>query len=124
MSLYLSAIALALTLIGGFGITEFALAQDAGLSNQDELKPIVKVKPIYPQAAVEQRITGHVIVEFMIDENGIPQDINVIGSSDSLLEHAAVEAIRKWKYLPFASGAVIRETIEFSMGDPEEELPI
>ena len=73
---------------------------------------IRKVEPKYPPAASRAKITGRVIVEVVIDEDG-----NVIEakakSGHILLRPAAEEAIKQWKYKPAtASGEPVSVTGE------------
>jgi TonB family protein len=100
-----------------FGLLIAALAGDSFAQ-----APIVKVKPVYPSAAVEQRITGHVTVEFTIGEGGIVRDPVVVESSAQIFDDAALSALRKWRYAKDAAGSNLSETIEFTTADLEVEL--
>ena len=61
---------------------------------------IEKVNPKYPEEARKAKITGHVIVETVINEKGTVDDIKVVESPDERLSEAAVEAIRQWTFEP------------------------
>jgi TonB family protein len=58
---------------------------------------LARPEPEYPQAAVEARVSGPVVVEITIDESG-----NVISaralSGHPLLRDAAIDAARRWKF--------------------------
>jgi len=60
---------------------------------------LVEVPPIYPPAARIARVEGVVIIDATIDEQG-----NVVGTrvrnSAPLLEQAALEAVKQWKFTP------------------------
>ena len=56
--------------------------------------------PVYPAAAKNMRATGVVKVEVTIDENGEVTQIQK-ASGPTLLQAAAKDAIRKWKFRPF-----------------------
>ena len=56
--------------------------------------------PIYPQAAKSTRTTGIVKVEVMVDENGEVTDVQKT-SGPMMLQGAAKDAIRRWKFRPF-----------------------
>jgi TonB family protein len=55
------------------------------------------VRPVYPQKAREARITGTVLVEITIGTDGAVTDARVLRSIP-LLDAAALEAVRQWRY--------------------------
>jgi TonB family protein len=57
------------------------------------------VKPVYPPLAQESRVQGLVILEGLIDEQGNIADVKVLRGVP-LLNDAAVEAVRQWRYTP------------------------
>jgi TonB family protein len=85
-------------------------------------EPIVRIKPLYPDAAVAQRITGYVKVELAIGEGGVVQDLAVVESSAKIFDDAVIAALRKWRYAKDAAGSSLSETIEFTIADLEVEL--
>jgi len=62
-------------------------------------KKIADVVPIYPPIALSARVKGPVVCEIVIDEEG-----NVIAArvvrSIPLLDQAALDAVKQWKYQP------------------------
>lgn len=56
--------------------------------------------PIYPPAARSMRATGIVKVEFTVNETGEVAEVQKT-SGPTLLQTAAKDAIRKWKFKPF-----------------------
>jgi TonB family protein len=84
---------------GGDGV---ARAQDAeqGDAENAEFLPIVRVAPIYPTQAAQQRLEGHVIVEFTVTETGTVADVTVVESSDSIFEQSAMDAALRFRYRP------------------------
>ncbi|MDQ3041006.1 MAG: TonB family protein [Acidobacteriota bacterium] len=59
-----------------------------------------KSNPVYPPMARNMRLTGIVKVELMIDETGqVSQVQNTSGPA--MLQRAAMDAARKWKFKPF-----------------------
>jgi protein TonB len=62
-------------------------------------KLIVKVNPAYPELARRARVSGTVVLEALIDEEGNVSSAKVL-SGHSLLVDAAVEAVKHWKYSP------------------------
>ena len=65
-----------------------------------EYLPIVKVAPIYPMRALQRRLEGFVVVEFVVTTAGSVRDVIVVESSEPLFEQAAIEAALKFKYKP------------------------
>ena len=59
-----------------------------------------KVNPIYPPQAKTLRMTGTVKVEVTVDEQGQVSAVQN-SSGPSLLQRAATDALRKWKFKPF-----------------------
>jgi protein TonB len=60
---------------------------------------IVHVPPEYPRVAIEARIKGVVILEAVLDEQGSVRGVRVLRSIP-LLDQAAVDAVRQWRYTP------------------------
>lgn len=59
-----------------------------------------KVNPVYPPQAKTLRMTGVVKVEVTIDEQGQVADVQN-SSGPSLLQRAAADALKKWRFKPF-----------------------
>jgi protein TonB len=57
------------------------------------------VNPVYPPVAAAARIQGAVVLEATIDENGDVVNLRVLRSIP-LLDGAAIDAVRQWKYEP------------------------
>ncbi len=57
------------------------------------------VNPTYPPVAAAARVQGTVILEATIDEDGNVVNLSVLRSVP-LLDGAALEAVRQWKYEP------------------------
>jgi TonB family protein len=61
---------------------------------------LTKVPPVYPEEARAARVQGTVVLAAVIAKDGHVSDLRVI-SGDPLLEGAAVDAVRQWKYRPY-----------------------
>ena len=59
----------------------------------------VYVEPVYPEIARRAGVSGMVILEAVINPNGNVTDVNVLRSIP-LLDKAAMDAVRQWKYEP------------------------
>ncbi len=57
------------------------------------------VEPVYPEIAKRAGVSGAVILEAVIDPDGNVTDVNVLRSIP-LLDEAAMDAVRQWKYQP------------------------
>jgi protein TonB len=64
-----------------------------------ESKLITRVSPVYPALAVRARVSGVVILQVNVDEEGNVYEITVL-KGHPLLEEAAISAVRQWKYSP------------------------
>lgn len=69
----------------------------------DRPDKLVHVDPVYPTIAATARVEGIVILEATIDGEGNVQDLRVLRSVP-LLDEAAVDAVRHWKYEPTIIG--------------------
>jgi len=83
---------------------------------QDRPKLIHRVNPKYPPQALKLKIQGKIAVTAVTDEEGnvvkatvVPGDIRL-----PLLETAALQAIRQWKYAPFIKDGKPRP-VEFTV---------
>ena len=61
---------------------------------------IKRVQPKYPQAALAVHTQGAVQIEATINKEGNVINLKVL-SGDPVLAHAAVEAVRQWRYKPY-----------------------
>lgn len=55
------------------------------------------VKPVYPQTARAAGVTGNVVVEITIAADGAVADARILRSIP-LLDEAALQAVRQWRY--------------------------
>ncbi len=92
--------------------------------------PIVlsQVEPVYPTAAREARISGMVIVEAVIDREGVVKEARVLNPLPFGLSEAAVEAVKQWKFRPGTLAGkpvdvIFLLTINFHLPDPPPEPP-
>jgi protein TonB len=64
-------------------------------------KKIVDVRPVYPDLARQARVEGTVVLEAILDRNGRVDQVRVVRSIP-LLDSAALDAVRQWRYTPTA----------------------
>lgn len=84
-----------------------------------EPRRLTYVPPVYPEIARQARMGGTVILEAVIDESGVVREVKVLRSVE-LLDRAAIEAVRKWRYTPtrlngVAVPIVMTVTVTFSL---------
>lgn len=85
-----------------------------------------RVEPAYPPLAKAARVSGSVVVEVTVDEEGKVESARPI-SGHPLLKDAAVNAARGWKFAPtMLSGVPVKVigtiTFNFNLGpDPDDE---
>jgi periplasmic protein TonB len=80
---------------------------------------IHRVDPEYPVLAVTAQIEGMVILEATVDRSGAVTDTRVL-RSHSVLDQAAVDAVRQWRYEPLRLNGqetpfVLTVTVSFSL---------
>ena len=81
--------------VGGTGT-----ALPVGFEGYDQPpRGVTFVRPRYPHDAFDQKIQGTVVVEFVVDVDGRVVDARVVRSVP-LLDQAALEAVRQWRFLP------------------------
>lgn len=69
------------------------------LAIDSPLEPIYSPAPAYPRMARRFGLEGKVVLHVSIDRLGHPSEIKIRSSSGSrILDHAAVEAIRQWRF--------------------------
>jgi protein TonB len=76
--------------------------------------------PIYPPIAQSARVQGQVVVEALIDVNGRVGEARIL-KSVPLLDAAAVDAVRTWRYAPTLLNGVpvsvlLTVTVSFTLG--------
>ena len=85
------------------------------------------VTPVYPKRAIEKNIEGHVVVEFSINPQGIPENIIIVESHPSkVFNRSVINALRQSRYVPYkVNGTPITleratDTIHFKLISPEQ----
>ena len=83
----------------------------AGFGKVFELKdldtpptPTLQSPAVYPADLKRKGVEGFVDVGFIVDSNGVVQNVRVISSSQREFETAATQAVAKWKFKPGKKG--------------------
>lgn len=81
------------------------------------LKRLRAAPPDYPANALQQRVTGSVMVEFIVDTKGETRDIHVVESTPpQVFDRAAIDAIRRWRYAPMiVDGSAVEVPVKTHM---------
>lgn len=80
------------------------------------------VDPVYPELAVQGRISGLVVVDAHVDVNGHVKSVRFV-SGNPLFAQAALDAVGQWRYQPLLLNGIPREfmlvvTINFNLQRP------
>jgi TonB family protein len=90
--------------------------------NIQESKLIQKVAPVYPAQAKREGIQGTVKLTVVINEEGLVYEIRTNPDNNPILEEAAIDAIKEWKYSPtllngMPVSVMATVTVTFSLRD-------
>lgn len=90
-------------------------------------KLLKKVAPVYPDLATASRVQGIVIVEAHVDVNGYVKSATVLRSV-VLLDEAALDAVRQWRYKPLLLNGepmefILTVTFVFNLANPNPTGP-
>lgn len=66
-------------------------------------RKLVDVHPVYPEVARAARVEGTVVLEAVLDTSGRITQLRVL-KSVPLLDQAALDAVRQWRYTPSLYG--------------------
>jgi len=71
-----------------------------------QLKVSRRVEPMYPSSARRSGEAGSVQLRILVNERGVPGEIQVIKSSGySRLDAAAIDAVRRWRFVAATNGS-------------------
>jgi len=57
------------------------------------------VPPVYPQIAIQARVSGPVVIDAVIGTDGVVREARIL-SGVPLLNQAALDAVKQWRYTP------------------------
>ena len=82
-------------------------------------KKLVNVPPRYPDDALQAKVQGAVVLDVVLDADGVPTDVQV-SRGVPMLDAAAIEAVRQWRYEPTLMNGVpvpiaLTVTVNFSL---------
>jgi periplasmic protein TonB len=79
-----------------------------------------RVEPVYSTLAAASQLSGIVVLEAVVGANGAVDNVKVLRSPGALLDIAAVDALKQWRYSPLmlngvATPFVITVTFNFTI---------
>jgi protein TonB len=82
-------------------------------------KLIRQVKPVYPDLAVQSRVSALVILEAEVDTRGHVKTVKVL-RGHPLFDENAIEAVKQWRYQPLLlngepTGFILTVTVNFNL---------
>jgi protein TonB len=80
-----------------------------------------RVEPVYSAIAAASHISGVVILEAVVDVDGSIESVRVLRGRSPLLDNAAAEALKQWKYAPLVVAGIatpFEVTVTFSFRIP------
>lgn len=98
--------------------SEEANNQNAALTEPVAAAYLKNPPPVYPRSALRRKQQGTVMIAVLVDTNGLPLRVSLDRSSGhETLDDAALDAVRKWKFVPARRGS---ELVEASVVVPVE----
>jgi TonB family protein len=61
---------------------------------------VTAVKPRYTADALRRRVSGAVLLQCVVDREGVPTNIEVVQSLDESLDEVARKALQQWRFEP------------------------
>jgi len=108
------------------GLATIPLGSTTPRNDGGDYLPLVRVQPQYPRKAIEEKVTGYVVLELTVLENGSvdPASIKVIETEPAgYFEEAALSAASKFKYKPKSIDGVpqkvtgVKYRFSFALGE-------
>jgi TonB family protein len=80
---------------------------------------IHRVEPQYPQAPTSRTRSGTVLLDAVIQENGVPKVVRVLQSLGWELDESAITALEQWRFSPAMKNGMpikVRMNVEMTFG--------
>jgi TonB family protein len=99
----------------GLLVMAVAMAVHAADAHPSDNKRALKTKvmPEYPELAKRVNIKGAVRLELLVKPDGHVNKVSVLGGNPVLVQ-AAVEAVKKWRYVPASTESTIVVKLDFN----------
>ena len=83
-----------------FGEPEPNRAGHSNIVCNPKLKLRTMVEPAYPEEAQRNGIGGTVVVEALVDKQGVPHAVHAV-RGDAILARAVSSAVQQWRWKPY-----------------------
>lgn len=90
---------------------------NAPTSGLGEAIPLVRIPPRYPMAAKRRKLSGKVIVEFTINEQGLVEEPVIVSANPPrIFDNVVLQAILRWKFKPkIVNGTAVKRKAKQEM---------
>jgi TonB family protein len=76
---------------------------------------IRRVEPVYPGVMQAARMTGHVVIDAIINPDGTIGDVKVLSSTNAAFAQSAVAAVKQWRYTPLGFQGILTVNVNFTL---------
>jgi protein TonB len=63
-------------------------------------RPLQQTPPVYPPEAKSAKLEGEVVVQFLVTPEGLTRNMEVLRSTNSIFNSAALSAVKRWRFTP------------------------
>jgi len=118
----LAAIALTASLLSGIAV---AHQDESHGMKQEQVSPIMRIEPKYPDHAVEGGTEGSVVLVYDITSAGLVENVSVVTAQPKgIFDRESKIALRQWKYAKTEHGAKrLLVQLDFAMSKDSEKAP-
>jgi TonB family protein len=122
---YVTAVLVYLGLVGVLVFTRSVAQEKVDVKSMPKIR--TTVQPVYPEEAKKGGIEGMVLVNALVDASGKVVEAEIAKSDASVLDNAALDAIRRWTFAPAVSkedkqiGVWVTIPVKFKLAEKEEK---
>jgi TonB family protein len=85
------------------------------LGSGGNLTLIRKVTPIYPALMQSARMTGQVVLDAIIHEDGTIGDVKILRSTNDAFAQSAIVAVKQWRYTAPGFEGILTVSVNFTL---------
>lgn len=76
---------------------------------------LTKVTPTYPPIMQSAHVSGQVVLDAIIHNDGTIGDVKVLQSTNDAFAQAAITAVKQWRYSPIPYEGILTVTVNFTL---------